>query len=125
MREIFFRRRADRWTCAPALCIRFRGPLRLFAAARGIQFLRSPTTPLPTTLTDAVHRFHESIAGRSYLIEVTRVAHDRWRAYIVRTPGVPTALMPFYGATPADAAKHLCDWLTRAYARAATPTGTV
>jgi hypothetical protein len=73
---------------------------------------------------DAVHRFHESIAGRSYLIEVSAVSQDRWRAYIVRLPGVPTALMPFYGATPADAARQLCDWLTRAHARAA-PAGTV
>ena len=39
---------------------------------------------------------------------------DRWRAYIVRIPGVPTALMPFYGRTPAEAAQQLSDWLTRA-----------
>src|SRR4051812_29693933 len=51
-----------------------------------------------------LHRFEESIGGRAYTIEVKAVAHDRWRAYIVRIPGVPTALMPFYGATPADAA---------------------
>jgi hypothetical protein len=66
----------------------------------------------------SVHRFEESIAGRPYLIEVASVAHDRWRAYIVRVPGVPTALMPFYGATPQEAAKHLSDWLTRAHAQA-------
>jgi hypothetical protein len=76
-------------------------------------------------VTYDVHRFQESIAGRSYLIEVTPVAQDRWRAYIVRMPGMPTALMPFYGTTPADAARQLCEWLTRAYARAAAPTGTV
>ena len=35
-------------------------------------------------------------------------------------PGVPTALMPFYGQTPDEAAHQLCAWLTRAYARAAT-----
>jgi hypothetical protein len=66
----------------------------------------------------AVHRFEESIAGRPYLIEVKAVAQDRWRAYIVRVPGVPTALMPFYGETPAEAARLLCEWLTRAHARA-------
>ena len=79
----------------------------------------------PTHVTSAVHRFEESIAGRPYLIEVTAVSKDRWRAYIVRLPGVPTALMPFYGTTPADACRQLCDWLTRAHARAANPTSSV
>jgi hypothetical protein len=69
-------------------------------------------------VTAAVHRFEESIAGRAYLIEVAAVTQDRWRAYIVRLPGVPTALMPFYGATPDEAARQLCQWLTRAHERA-------
>ena len=77
------------------------------------------------TVNTAVHRYEQSIAGRPYLIEVVKVAQDRWRAYIVRIPGVPTALMPFYGTTPLDAADQLCDWLTRAHARAANPAGTV
>ena len=76
-------------------------------------------------MADTVYRFRESIAGRTYLIEVKPVSDDRWRAYIVRLPGVPTALMPFYGATPADASRQLCEWLTRVYARAATSAGTV
>jgi hypothetical protein len=76
-------------------------------------------------VTDAVHRFQESIAGRSYLIEVAAVSKDRWRACIVRVPGVPTALMPFYGTTPVDAARQLCEWLTRAHARASSAAGTV
>jgi hypothetical protein len=76
-------------------------------------------------VTAAVHRFEESIAGRPYLIEVANVSKDRWRAYIVRIPGVPAALMPFYGETPAEAAHQLCEWLTRAHARAANPSGTV
>jgi hypothetical protein len=67
----------------------------------------------------AVHRFQESIAGRAYLIEVASVEVDRWRAYIVKAPGVPTALMPFYGPTPDEAANLLREWLTRAHARAA------
>jgi hypothetical protein len=70
-------------------------------------------------VTGAVHRFEESIAGRDYLIEVAAVAQDRWRAYMVRVPGVPTALMPFYGATPDEAARQLFQWLTRAHERAA------
>lgn len=69
-------------------------------------------------MNTAVHRFQESIAGHPYLIEVSPVAEDRWRAYIVRIPGVPTALMPFYGPTPDEAAALLRAWLTRAYERA-------
>ena len=65
-----------------------------------------------------LHRFEESIGGRPYLIEVAAIEKDRWRAYIVRTPGVPTALMPFYGATPDEAARHLSEWLVRAHDRA-------
>ena len=87
-----------------------------------------PTAPpykQATHVADTVYRFRESIAGRTYLIEVKPVSDDRWRAYIVRLPGMPTALMPFYGATPADASRQLCDWLTRVYARAAAPAGTV
>ena len=76
-------------------------------------------------MATAVHRFEEFIAGRPYLIEVISVSQDRWRAYIVRLPGVPTALMPFYGTTPADAAHRLCEWLTRAHERAADPAGAV
>jgi IS1 family transposase len=76
-------------------------------------------------VTSLVHRFEESIAGRAYLIEVSAVAKDRWRAYIVRLPGMPTALMPFYGSTPDEAARHLSDWLTRAHQRAAGVSGTV
>ena len=72
-----------------------------------------------------LHRFEEFIAGRRYLIEVASVDADRWRAYIVRIPGVPTALMPFYGRTPPEAAQHLRDWLSRAHARAASPTPAV
>ena len=66
----------------------------------------------------AVRRFEELIAGRAYLIEVAAVSKDRWRACIVRRPGVPTALMPFYGTTPDEAAHHLSAWLTRAHERA-------
>jgi len=73
----------------------------------------------------AVHRFEEFIGGRPYLIEVASVSQDRWRAYIVRIPGVPTALMPFYGTTPVEAAEHLCEWLTRAHLRAANASGSV
>ena len=85
----------------------------------------STSSTLVHTVTVAVQRFEESIAGRPYLIEAMAVSADRWRAYIVRLPGVPTALMPFYGRTPEEAAQLLCDWLKRAHARAAAPTGSV
>lgn len=48
------------------------------------------------------------------------VDDQRWRAHILRIPGVPTAMMPFYGATPDEAATHLTDWLDRAHQRANT-----
>ena len=63
----------------------------------------------------AVHRFQELIGGHPYLIEVAAVANDRWRACIVRIPGGPIALMPFYGPTPDEAARRLRQWLTRAH----------
>jgi hypothetical protein len=72
-------------------------------------------------VTTAVHRYEESIGGRPYLIEVANVSPDRWRACIVRIPGVPNAMMPFYGRTPDEAAHNLSAWLTRAYAQAAAP----
>ena len=53
------------------------------------------------------------------MIEVAAVTKDRWRACIVGLPGVPTALMPFYGRTPDEAARLLTAWLTRAHERAA------
>jgi hypothetical protein len=63
-----------------------------------------------------VHRFQENIGGRPYLIEVRPVS-DKWRAQLLRAPGMPAALMPFYGGTPDEAAKHLAEWLTLAHAR--------
>jgi hypothetical protein len=83
------------------------------------------TFSLATHVNISVHRFEETIGGRPYLIEVKSVAHDRWRAYIVRLPGVPTALMPFYGPTPAEAARQLSSWLTRAHERVSKPGGSV
>lgn len=67
----------------------------------------------------AVHRFTETIGGRAYQIEVLPVS-NRWRAQLRRTPGVPTALMPFYGKTPDEAAEQLTKWLTLAHSLMAT-----
>ncbi len=74
-----------------------------------------------TTPTVNVHCFTETIGGCSYQIEVRLVA-DRWRAQIIRTPGMPTALMPFYGATPDAAARQLSEWLLRAHRQAGRTT---
>jgi hypothetical protein len=72
-----------------------------------------------------LHRFQQSIRGHSYLIEVAPVERDRWRACIVRARGMPTALMPFYGRTPDEAARQLSDWLARAHEHAGDPAETV
>jgi hypothetical protein len=56
-------------------------------------------------------RFEHCIAGRHYVIEVLPVTATRWRAQIARLPGMPTSLMPFYGATAEDAARQLTNWL--------------
>ena len=70
-----------------------------------------------------IHRFEETIGGRTYVIEVTPVS-NRWRAQIRRTPGMPTALMPFYGQTPDEAAQQLSKWLTLANSRHAATAAT-
>jgi hypothetical protein len=61
-------------------------------------------------------RYQETINGRSYVIEVLPVGDDRWRAQIARLQGGTTALMPFYGTTPDEAAQQLSGWLNRATA---------
>lgn len=110
------------WRCARA----FVPPFACFNRLTRTQSLLPTRIPHPIfTVASAVHRFEESIGGRPYLIEVANVSQDRWRAYIVRIPGVPTALMPFYGSTPTEAAHLLSEWLTRAHARAASGAGSV
>ena len=71
-----------------------------------------------------LHRFNETIGGRAYQIDVTPVS-NRWRAQLARTPGLPTAMMPFYGSTPAEAAQLLTKWLTLAHARVQGTQATV
>jgi hypothetical protein len=58
------------------------------------------------------HRINETINGRAYVIEVRPVGRDRWRAQLASRGA--TALMPFYGNTPDEAARQLTGWLTRA-----------
>jgi hypothetical protein len=61
-----------------------------------------------------LRRFQHTIAGRVYNIEASLVGDRRWRAQISRRPGMPNALMPFYGQTADEAAEHLLAWLRRA-----------
>ena len=61
--------------------------------------------------------FTETINGRSYVIVALPVGPDRWRAEVSRKPGTTTALMPFYGPTPDEAARQLAGWLQRAGSR--------
>ena len=63
-----------------------------------------------------VHCFEETIGGHLYEIEVTP-AGPRWRAQLKRRPGTPTAMMPFYGETPPEAAQRLAEWLSLAHNR--------
>ena len=74
----------------------------------------SPPSP-PALHTVNVHHFEELIAGRRYQIAVRPVSSTRWRAELERLPGMPTALMPFYGATPELAAQGLSRWLALVY----------
>ena len=58
-------------------------------------------------------RFEQTVNDRIVAIDVHRVSRDRWRAELARTAGRTTALMPFYAATPDEAAQQLVNWLAR------------
>ena len=66
-------------------------------------------------MSTAVQRFEKVIGGQIYVIETALVQADRWRAQIARRPGVRSSLMPFYGATPVEAASLLTRWLALAH----------
>ena len=66
-------------------------------------------------MTTPVHHFERTINGQRYAIEVRPAQGNRWRAFLVRTSGGPTALMPFYGGTPHEAATSLVNWLSLAH----------
>lgn len=58
-------------------------------------------------------RINETINGRPYVIELQAVGVNQWRAQLARREAT-TALMPFYGPTPDDAAGLLRRWLAKA-----------
>ena len=99
----------------------FRAAFRLIPWCGSVR-LRLASHTARKTFTVTVHRFEEIIGGRAYQIEVMAVS-NRWRAQLRRTPGIPTAMMPFYGNTPDEAARQLAQWLTLAQRRlAVTPS---
>src|SRR5262245_7155812 len=79
---------------------RLRTLFRLIQFFQYVEFALLFSSNFPRRLHIVRHRFERIIAGRCYQIEVAKVDDKRWRAQILRTPGVPTALMPFYGETP-------------------------
>jgi hypothetical protein len=89
------------------------------ARSREVNRINVRAVTPPARRYNALHtlRYQETINGRPYVIEVLPVGPDRWRAQIARHRGGTTALMPFYGTTPDDAARRLSDWLTRASGR--------
>jgi len=120
--KIFFLR-ATRTIRGASGCGRaLRVSLRLIAAR---QRIRSSPLQAPVGHTHViVHHFEETIGGRAYQIEVTPIS-NRWRAQLRRGPGMPTAMMPFYGQTPDEAARQLLGWLALAHQRfAATMNAT-
>jgi hypothetical protein len=87
----------------------------LYPVSRRVEFDAASHPQNSNFINIVRHRFERIIAGQYYLIEATWVAEKRWRAAIVRIPGVPTAMMPFYGETPDQAAANLTNWLDRAH----------
>jgi hypothetical protein len=93
--------------------------LSLDRRRRSARMTRLPFFSITTDVD--VHRFEETINGREFLIEVSAVGRNRWRAHLVRVPGGSTALMPFYGNTPQEAAAQLSNWLARAHGTSSPP----
>lgn len=108
--RIFFSRHTEQTHPVASRRCTFRTTLRLRAVGGSLE--SSHASPVPHAATPL--RFEETINGRPYVIEVLQISPDRWRAHIARTPGATTALMPFYGPTPDEAAQHLTVWLQRA-----------
>jgi hypothetical protein len=96
--------------------MRLRWFFRLFVTltALDLHVLSVPLFP-STAPTVTLHRFEQTINGREYRIEVSPVETGKWRAQVARVPGGSTATMPFYGATPLEAAAQLSRWLSLAH----------
>ena len=102
--------------------MRLRRCFRLIGGDRPLELrLRHHKFTLFVTQNVHVQRLTETINGREYLIEVSSVGVDKWRAQIRRTPGGSCAMMPFYGTTPDEAAQQLSRWLAIVNGAAARP----
>ena len=102
-------------TRAPECGCHLRARLRLI---RGVGRVECTVLITPISLSSMptpIHRFEQEIGGRLYVIEASPVHANRWRAQIARRPGMPSALMPFYGTTADEAASLLVRWLTLAH----------
>jgi hypothetical protein len=84
----------------------------LESSSRPLHAKAAERVQVTDTSVNAV-RISETINGRTYVIEVRPVGRDRWRAQLARR-GATTAVMPFYGTTPDQAASQLMRWLARA-----------
>ena len=108
---VFFASAFGTFSGSCTVLMRLRRSFRLIGATRSLELrLRHHYFTAPLQHVN-VHRVKETINGRDYLIEVSMVGVDKWRAQIRRTPGGCCAMMPFYGATPDEAAAHLRQWL--------------
>jgi hypothetical protein len=93
--------------------VQIRAGLRLRGEARSLESEVAGRFPSTPDIAVNVVVIQETINGRPYVIEVLPVGRARWRAHLARR-GATTALMPFYGATPEEAAGQLMRWLARA-----------
>jgi len=110
--KIFFDARSNDLARSPR---RGAGSIRV-SLARGGAVTRISTLRLPSPVPlmhDELRSFTQTVNGRAVVIEALPVDQNRWRARIARAHGGPTAVMPFYGATPDEAVARLTDWLTR------------
>jgi hypothetical protein len=90
--------------------MRLRRFFRLSAAPASLELRLHKTRFLTSDVPVIVQRL-KTINGREYVIEVSNVGLHKWRAQIRRTPGGSSAMMPFYGTTPDEAAGLLTRWL--------------
>ena len=96
--------------------------VRLIAHARSLEYRLAP--PVSQPLNTTAQRVVQHIGGRDYRIEVTQLTAERWRAHVLNVWGGPTALMPFYDATAAQAVGRLTEWLARAHRSVSSATTT-
>ena len=86
-RKSIFDEPAARIARTAEICARLRVDFRLNPGARRLQWRRSFTSMSLRFYRVVVQRITETIQGRTYHIEVSRIASDRWRAHLARAAG--------------------------------------